>query len=186
MGEHCDLGLGCGPSSGPSPQRCLPLRRAQSLSPTSPVHAAQCGAPPGTLGLLTPGAPFPPALGSPACSPTAAESPPPLPTPRFPQDPVASLRWAALGAASPAPAALLSSASLSPLPSPPPPRLAGSSQVPGALVCPVSPFCPSAFSANSQGTLRAPFIHSCPRAAPQAQCHGRRSWGDFQEERVTQ
>lgn len=188
MGERRELGLVCGPSLGPSPQHRLPLRQAQSLSPTSPVRAAQRGVPPtsGPSGCWVHGLPSPQLWAAHPAHPPQPSHPCLCPHPASPKTPVASLWWAALGAASPALVALLSSPSLSSLPSPPPPRLSGSSQVPGALVRPVSPFCPSAFSANSQGTLRAPFIHSRPCAAPQTQCHGGRSWDDFQEERVTQ
>lgn len=122
---------------------------------------------------------LPPALGSPSCSPTAAESPCPCPHPASPKTPVASLCVGSPGAASPALVALLSSPSLSSLPSPPPPLAwlgPARSQVP--LVCPVPLFLPSPPSANSQGTLRAPFIHSRHAQRPRL-CHGGRSWMIF-------
>ena len=93
--------MGCGPSLGPSARRCLSLRQAQSLSPISPVHAAQRGAPPRTLGFLGPGSPFPPSSGQPSllthCSRvTPASAHPPLP-PSPPQPPSAGQPCGALG-----------------------------------------------------------------------------------------
>lgn len=95
---HCELRLGCGPSSGPSAQRCLPLRQAQSLSPISSVHEAQRGVPPQTLRFLGPGSPFPPSSGQPSLlthysrvTPASARTPLP---PRPLQPPSAGQPWA--------------------------------------------------------------------------------------------
>lgn len=170
MGEHCagwerrELGLGCGPSLGPSPP-------APPTAETSSEHAALSLQPSamsphlGTLGLLGPQqAPFPPALGSPSCSPTAFESPLPLPTPRFPPRPCGLPLVGSPGYSQPCSCGPSGSPSLSSLPSPPPPRLAGSSQAQSALVCPVS----LSASCPSLQTLRAPLgLHSSIHAHAQ-------------------
>lgn len=136
---HRELGVGYGPTLGPSARRCLSLRQAQSLSPISPVHAAQCSAPPGPR-VSGSGVSLPPQLwAAQPAHPLQPSHPCLCLHPAFPKTPAASLCWAALGTG-PAPAALLSSPSVSPLPSLPPPLLAGPSRVPGAPVR--QPFLP--------------------------------------------